>query len=49
MKDNIFSPVVLEPADTSETNNAPLVVLIMAVPIMPFSDNDDVKGSGLNQ
>ncbi len=50
MKDNIFSPVVLEPADTSETNNAPLVIFIIGGPIIiPFSDNDDVKGSGLNQ
>lgn len=49
MKDNIFSPVVLESAATSETNNAPIVLYLIFGPIIPFSDNDDVKGSGLNQ
>ena len=47
MKDNIFSPVVLEPATDPEANT--VLVLLMAVPVIPFSDNDDVKGSGLNE
>ena len=47
MESNIFGSVVAEPAADSE-NNA-LIVLLLVGPIIPFSDIDDVKGSGLNQ
>ena len=47
MENNIFSPVVAEPAADPETN----LVLIAALTalILPISDSDDVKGCGLNQ
>lgn len=47
MENNIFSSIVAEPAADPEANiiGPPL----MAVPVFPIADSDDVKGCGLNQ
>ena len=48
MENNIFSSVVAEPT-VDPKDNVVLGPPLMAVPVLPIADSDDVKGCGLNQ
>lgn len=47
MENNIFSPVVLEPAADPAVNI--IGPSLLASILIPIADSDDVKGSGLNE